>query len=221
MPVKPTPSAARTAGPDKPRAYRSPGREAAAEDTRARIVDAALALLAGGAGLPAFSVDAAARQAGVTRLTVYNQFESKNGLLEAAFDEMARRGGLHEIADVFAEPDADAALRRLVGVFCRFWSMHGKVLPRFSALTRLDEEIAASLKQRVERRRLVLAQLVQRLVPQQAKADADLVDVLFALTGFEVFDALSVHRRGAAAVERLVLGLVEQAVQRHRLSLGA
>lgn len=216
MPVKPPAKTARTPGKDKPRAYRSPSREAAAEDTRARIVDGALVLLAGGPGLPAFSMDAAARQAGVTRLTVYNQFESRSGLLEAAFDEMARRGGLHEIAEVFAEPDADAALRRLVGIFCRFWSMHGKVLPRFSALMRLDEEVAASLKQRAERRRVVLAQLVLRLLPRQAKADQELVDLLFALTGFEMFDALSVHRRSAAAVEKLVLGQVEQAVRMHR-----
>lgn len=216
MPVKPPAKTARTPGKDKPRAYRSPSREAATEDTRARIVDGALVLLAGGPGLPAFSMDAAARQAGVTRLTVYNQFESRSGLLEAAFDEMARRGGLHEIAEVFAEPDADAALRRLVGIFCRFWSMHGKVLPRFSALMRLDEEIAASLKQRAERRRVVLAQLVLRLLPRQAKADQELVDLLFALTGFEMFDALSVHRRSAAAVEKLVLGQVEQAVRMHR-----
>lgn len=216
MPVKPPAKTARTPGKYKPRAYRSPSREAATEDTRARIVDGALVLLAGGPGLPAFSMDAAARQAGVTRLTVYNQFESRSGLLEAAFDEMARRGGLHEIAEVFAEPDADAALRRLVGIFCRFWSMHGKVLPRFSALMRLDEEIAASLKQRAERRRVVLAQLVLRLLPRQAKADQELVDLLFALTGFEMFDALSVHRRSAAAVEKLVLGQVEQAVRMHR-----
>jgi len=40
----------------------------------------------------------------VTRLTVYNQFGSRRGLLEAVFDNIARQGGLHEIADAMAMP---------------------------------------------------------------------------------------------------------------------
>src|SRR5713101_5406230 len=93
-----------------PRPYRSPRRAAAAE-TRARILAAARTLLGGGKDLPPFSLDGVARQAGVTRLTVYNQFESKRGLLEAVFDDMAQRGGLSELPAVFAEADANQALR--------------------------------------------------------------------------------------------------------------
>src|SRR5258706_15318099 len=118
----------------KRKPYRSEVREAAADQTRARIVDAARTLLAGGKGVPAFSLEAVAREAGVTRLTVYNAFESKRGLLEAVFDDMARHGGLFELPSLFAEPDTDKALTRLVSVFCRFWASHRKVLPKFSAV---------------------------------------------------------------------------------------
>src|SRR5258708_34521712 len=93
------------------RPYRSPHRAAATEQTRARIIAAACTLLGGGMNLPQFSLDALARQAGGTRLTIYNQFESKRGLLEAGFDDLSHLGGLSEFPAVFADDDAKQALR--------------------------------------------------------------------------------------------------------------
>jgi AcrR family transcriptional regulator len=196
----------------KRKPYRSEVRAAAAQQTRARIVDAAQTLLAGGKDAPAFSLEAVAREAGVTRLTVYNAFESKRGLLEAVFDDMARQGGLFELPSLFAEPDSDKALRHLVSAFCRFWAAHVKVLPKFSAVARLDDEIGQSLKQRSERRRQLLTALIGRKASDQDQTD--IVDVLFALTSFEMFDALSVRRRSDSAVEALIQELVEDSLKR-------
>jgi hypothetical protein len=42
----------------------------------------------------------------------------------------------------------------------------------------------------------------------------DLVDVLFALTSFEMFDALSVRRRSDTAIETLIQDLVEDSMKR-------
>jgi AcrR family transcriptional regulator len=195
----------------KRKPYRSQIREAAAVETRARIVDAAQTLLGGGKGVPAFSLEAVAREASVTRLTVYNAFESKRGLLEAVFDDMARQGGLFDLPSLFAEPDTDKALSRLVSVFCRFWASHGKVLPKFSAVAKLDDEIAQSLKQRSERRRQLLTALIARTASDQDQTD--LVDVLFALTSFEMYDALSVRRRSDTAIEALIQELVEDSMK--------
>jgi AcrR family transcriptional regulator len=192
--------------------YRSEVREAAADHTRARIVEAARTLLAGGKDGPAFSLEAVAREAGVTRLTVYNTFESKRGLLEAVFDSMARQGGLFELPLLFTEPNTEKALRHLVSVFCRFWASHGKVFPKFSAVAKLDDEIAESLKQRSERRRQVLTALIGRIASGQDQTD--LVDVLFALTSFEMFDALSIRRRSDKAVEALIQQLVDDLLKR-------
>jgi AcrR family transcriptional regulator len=178
----------------KRKPYRSDVRAAAAAQTRARIVDAAQTLLAGGKDVPAFSLEAVAREAGVTRLTVYNAFESKRGLLEAVFDDMARQGGLFELPSLFAEPD------------------RGKVLPKFAAVARLDDEIGQSLKQRSERRRQLLTALIGRKASDQDQTD--IVDVLFALTSFEMFDALSVRRRSDSAVEALIQELVEDSLKR-------
>jgi len=198
-------------GKRKRRAYRSETRDAAADVTRQRIIDASRRLLTGGKDLPAFSLDAVARAAGVTRLTVYNQFESKRGLLEAVFDDIAERGGLFELRSVLADPDARSSLRGVVAVFCRFWASHDRALAKLAGMTKLDRDIAASLKQRTERRRGVLTVLVGRL--PGVRRPADLVDVLFALTSFETFEALSVRQRSAAAVEALVWQLVETSIE--------
>jgi AcrR family transcriptional regulator len=195
----------------KRRSYRSEVRAAAVDETRARIVAASRRLLSGGEDLPAFSIDAVAREAGVTRLTVYNQFESKRGLLEAVFDDMALRGGLFELPKVMTEADPLRALRRVVAVFCHFWAAHGSAYLTLSALTKLDEEIGAALKQRTERRRRVLTALVARL---PAIEDRDsLVDILFVMTSFETFDALCTRKRSRAQVEALIWSLVETIVQ--------
>jgi len=200
-------------GKDRRKPYRSDLRDAAADVTRARIVKAARRLLTGGKDLPAFSLDAVAREAGVTRLTVYNRFESKRGLVEAVFDDIAERGGLFELRSVLADTDAMSSLRGIVAVFCRFWASHDRALAKLAGMTKLDRDIAASLKQRTERRRGVLTVSVKRL-PGVREAD-DLVDILFALTSFETFEALSVRQRSAAAVEALIWRLVEDSVRSH------
>jgi AcrR family transcriptional regulator len=195
------------------RPYKSNARAAAAEDTRARIVAAARDVLAGGKDSPGFSLDAVARAADVTRLTVYNQFESRRGLLEAVFDDTARRGGLHDLRSVLADADVDRAMQRFVNVFCRFWSAHGSVFPKFSAVARLDDEISASLKQRTERRRQALKVLIGRMSPAPKKPE-DLIDLLYSLTSFELFDSLSVRNRSAAAIEAMIQQLVADAIRR-------
>jgi hypothetical protein len=79
-------------------------------------------------------------------------------------------------------------------------------------VAKLDDEITQSLKQRSERRRQVLTVLIGRIASGQEQTD--LVDVLFALTSFEMFDALSVRRRSDTAVEALIQELVDDSLKR-------
>lgn len=197
----------------KRKSYHSELRDTAAEETRERVIGAARELLAAGDGAPSFSLDAVARAAGVTRLTVYNQFESKRGLLEAVFDSIAREGGLFQLPAVFAQRDLPEALRQVITVFCRFWDSHGRVIPRVLAFATLDEEIAESMRQRSERRRHLLRALVSRCSAGQPSDE--LVDTLFALTSFEFYDLLRVGDRSGATVEGIVQELVAHAVRRH------
>ena len=48
-------------------------------------------------------MEAVARRARVTRVTIYHQFESKAQLLEAVFDEFAASGGLASLPKIFGE----------------------------------------------------------------------------------------------------------------------
>src|SRR4030081_2387058 len=104
------------------RGYVSSVRTAAAAEKRDRVIEAAARLLREDASIASFSLDAVAKAAAVTRLTVYHQFGSRRGLLEAVFDDIARQGGLAQIPDAMAMSDPREALDRLVEIFCAFWS---------------------------------------------------------------------------------------------------
>ena len=107
----------------KRRSYTPGERQRSVEAGRERIVAAARELFEDDEA-EGFSIDAVARRAGVARMTVYNQFESKAGLLEALFDSLALRGPLGQMADIFKLPDPLVALDEYVAMFGKFWTMH-------------------------------------------------------------------------------------------------
>jgi AcrR family transcriptional regulator len=177
------------------RRYVSSVRTAAAAETRARVIEAAARSLREDASIAAFSLDTVAKAAGVTRLTVYNQFGSRRGLLEAVFDDIARQGGLTKIADAMAMADPRAALDRLVEIFCAFWGRDPAVGRLHEAMA-TDPEFAQALLERNERRRKTFNALIGRTAAKTAspRVRQDTVDVIFALTSFAMFAMLSKDR---------------------------
>src|SRR5207247_4639385 len=98
-----------------PRPYRLGRRQGAIEQTRQRVLRAARNLLVVRGGVDRFSIDAVARRAGVARMTVYHQFGSRRGLLEALFDSFAVGGGLRGIlAAAFLRPDGQETLEGVI-----------------------------------------------------------------------------------------------------------
>jgi AcrR family transcriptional regulator len=176
----------------KRRAYVSSVRSAAAAEKRDRVIEAAAKLLREDASIARFSLDTVAKAAGVTRLTVYNQFGSRRGLLEAVFDDIARQGGLHEIADALAIPDPLKALDRVVEIFCGFWAGDAAIGRLHEAMA-TDPEFAEALLERNERRRKLVGMLVGRVAAQTAsrRAREDAVDMIFALTSYPMFAMLN------------------------------
>jgi len=200
-----------------PRSYNSPGREAAASQTRERIVAAAATILGSAKGVEDFSLEAVAKAAGVTRLTVYNQFGSRRAVLEAVFDAVAVRGGLHRLAEAMTDPDPHAALVRIIAIFCAFWSFDPGALGLLHAVGSSNPEFAESVNARNERRRKLFSSLVRRIAddaPLRQKAQRDLVDILFALTSFAFFAQLTTGGRGASAACRMIQELAQDAVRR-------
>src|SRR3954468_6224136 len=196
-----------------PRAYVSSLRNAAAAEKRDRVLEAAAKLLREDASIARFSLDTVAKAAGVTRLTVYNQFGSRRGLLEAVFDGIARQGGLHQIADAMTVTDPRDALDRLVEIFCSFWNRDPAVGRLHDAMA-TDPEFAEALGERNERRRNGLAALVERSAGKgvSRKARRDAVDTIFALTSYPMFAMLR-PGRSAAEVCRLVQSACRAALE--------
>lgn len=176
-----------------PRPYQLGKRQDHVDQSRQRIVDAAQALLAEATRYTAFTVDAVARRADVARATVYYQFDSKTGLLEALCDALAEAGRMSELAAAFTDPDPIEALRHFIACFGRFWAVDRVVMRRLRALAALDPEVGAVISARDERRRAGLEVLIGRLSNDRVAPleTGRTVHMLYALTSFETFDSLA------------------------------
>jgi AcrR family transcriptional regulator len=185
-----------------PRAYRLGERQAQVDETRERIVGAARVLLSG-ADVGGFSMEAVARAARVARMTVYYQFGSKAGLLEAVCDVLAMAGGMDALGGAFGQPTLQAGLDEFIRVFGRFWDADRVTTRRLRALAALDEEFARVIRARDDRRRQALTALVSRFGGHKQpgrEAPAELVEILFALLSFESFDTLAGPTRSCGEV---------------------
>lgn len=96
---------------EPPRPYRSQLRADQTEDTRTRILNATVRVMA--AGMASVSVPAVAREAGVSVPTVYRHFGTKRELFAAVFPHLVRRAGLREIGLPTSMDDLRTGLIRL------------------------------------------------------------------------------------------------------------
>src|ERR1700752_2529655 len=128
-----------------PRTYQMGQRQAATNKTRQRILAASRKLLLA-KNFSEFTMEAVARAADVSRLTVYYQFHSKAGLLEALYNYIAKRGGMEGLAEVFQRGnDPLQFLHEFIRVFARFWNSDRDVIRRLHALGALDAEVGRGL----------------------------------------------------------------------------
>jgi AcrR family transcriptional regulator len=199
-----------------PRRYRLGQRQAAAEQTRARILTAARDLLMSPDGYSHFSIEAVARQADVARMTVYHQFGSKTGLLEALCDTLAMNGGMEHLATAFRQRDALDALNQYLLVFGRFWEADRLVMRRLRALASLDPDFEQVIRARDAWRRQGVSVIAQRfddqLGPLPETARDEFVDILFTLSSFETFDTLAGPTRSLEEAAPLVARLARAAL---------
>lgn len=180
----------------KRRSYTGVERQRSVEAGRERILRAARELLED-EDAESFSIDAVARRAGVARMTIYNQFESKAGLLEALFDALAAQGPLGQMADVFTEQDPLVTLDEYVAIFGRFWTLHRSTHRRLRAAAAHDAELAAAMKARNARRRVGITEILRRLGDRARPvvARAEIVNVIHVMLSFETFNELAGDQR--------------------------
>ena len=197
--------------------YSSSIRDAAAAEKKARVVAEATKLLRTSERVTAVSLDVVAKAAGVTRLTVYNQFGSRRGLLEAVLDNVASKAGFERIREVMALEDPAQALGELIDIVCRAWG-YDESIASIHAAASIDPEFLEVVNQRMERRRKAIQVLVRRMAEAgtvSKSAAPELVDVLDAMTSYSVFETLRVRGRSTAAVSRMMRGACLAVVSMH------
>jgi AcrR family transcriptional regulator len=190
-----------------PRPYRKERRQESTDENRQRIILAARELLALPRQSPRFSVEAVARQAGVARMTVYYQFGSLGGLLEALCDSLAIAGGMNHLAEAFRLADPLAALDRFIAVFTGFWESDRLVIRALQALAALDPEFGAVLEERSGWRRKGVRVLVERLSKKPRRGAREMsqaADLLYMLTSFSTYDMLADDKRSRDEVTLLL-----------------
>ena len=201
----------------KSRPYRLGQRQTSVEQTRSRIIAAARDLLAAPDDFAGFTIDSVAVRAGVARMTVFNQFGSKRGLLEALFDDLAARGLVHRIQAAFMQADPRRALDTLVAAFGGFWTSDRLVIRRVRGLASIDPDFESAVRARDERRREAIRTILGRLATKRHKRSAaemdKIVAILHTLTSFETFDNLAGMDHDPDEVVSWVCRLVWAAVE--------
>jgi AcrR family transcriptional regulator len=178
-----------------PRPYRLGERRAAVQRTRTSIVAAARKLLTSKRGVTEFSVDAVAEEAGVARMTVYYQFKSKSGLLEALIDDVGNRAEMRRVREVFEESSLERAVDKLAAIYGNLYTRNRLLIRRLQGLSALDADVERAMSERNSWRR----ELLERLLLRSAR-DGRIVDVLHMLTSFETYDALAGKDRSPSEV---------------------
>jgi AcrR family transcriptional regulator len=189
-----------------PRPYRATARLAAAEETRRKIVTAAREVVAEPDGITSFTVDAVARTAGVSRMTVYHQFGSKAKLIEALFDDIARRGLVPKLRGALTTADPVTSFDLLIEAFAMFWTSDRLVIRRVRALTVLDPELGPSMLEREQWRRGLIRRALTRLATVYTLAGEiePNIDAVAAMMSFASFDELSASERTPVEVAPIV-----------------
>jgi AcrR family transcriptional regulator len=177
------------------RDYRSPHREEQAEQTRRRIEDAARRLFLG-KGVEATTIQAIARKAGVATPTVYSIFKSKRGIVEGLIERAAFTPAYSALVREALESDDPHARMHYVARIARgiFDSLRSQ-----SEWMRGASAIAPGLmrekeQMRFERQSVMVDYLVRKEALRTGLKAAAARDILWTLTGSEIYRNLVVDR---------------------------
>ena len=142
-----------------------------AEETRVRVLEATLRVMA--RGIASLSVPAVAREAGVSVPTIYRHFRTKPELLAAVYPHAARRAGLDAIADPRSLDELRPMIRELVE---RLDSLDD--VSRAAMASPAAAEVRhATMPTRLQR----IRRLTDSIEPKLRKADRDRITRLIAV----------------------------------------
>ena len=204
-----------------PRPYRLGRREASVEETRDRVLSAARDVFAE-EGFFEATLDDVAKRAGVARATVYYQFKSKFGLLEAAVEGVAEGPSLDGMRKALEQPEPVDGLRLYIRETCKFWASDFVFFRNVTGLAAIDPEAARAIDTYYLRRREPLVFLAKRLEDagrlRRGVTTRQATDEIWTLTSFGSFDHLSSRsklslKRATELVQGMADGLLANAVR--------
>jgi AcrR family transcriptional regulator len=180
------------------RPYHSPARQRQAAETRRRIVDAARAVFRT-AGYAGATLEAIAAAAEVSPKTVEAAFGSKRGLLAGLVDPLASGGGAPELIGLLeGAPDSRRRMELVAQFTRRAYEASIPELDLLRGAAAVAPELAEAARQVEARRRQRQGGLIGYLV-ERGELRSDLTpegatDVLWALTGYDLYRTLVVER---------------------------
>jgi AcrR family transcriptional regulator len=155
----------------KSRAYGSPLRAQQAEETRERILDATVRVIA--EGLAFVSVPQVAREAGVSVPTVYRHFATKRDLLAAVYPHAVRRAGMDELVI----PRSMDELRGGLRAYFERTDSFGDLARAAMASPAAEELRRINMPDRVA----IFRRLADSIEPKPSKADRDRIARLLVI----------------------------------------
>jgi AcrR family transcriptional regulator len=186
-------------------------RALAVDETRRRIIEAACELLSQ-AGYPDVSLDQIADRAGISRQTIYVQFGSKRGVLQAVAEHIERASyGKGMVEGARDSTDAAHDLRYAPHYQMEFFSLNAPLLRTFYAQAASDPDFQAVWEDRLNERRRAIHILVEMLARAGRLSEAwsvdDATDWIWSLTDFQRYNELALQRGWPP--EKLALKLQE------------
>jgi AcrR family transcriptional regulator len=187
----------RRAGEKTTRPYRLGRREESLKRTREKILRAADGML-GKHGVASLTMEAVARAAGVSRVSIYDHFGDRSGLIEALTWRMFQQHDVDRVRRARLQEDVRRSLVDFVRENTRYQYSFG---PSAMSLLRvaMDDPDAAKVVSLiyVEARRASIRELIDRLEEAGELAEGwsveRAIDVLMVITSLESLDGLIRH----------------------------
>jgi AcrR family transcriptional regulator len=177
-----------------PRPYRLGRRETGVEETREKVVDAARQVFSE-EGFYEVTLEDVAKRAGVARATVYYQFKSKLGLLEAAIDATVTRAPVEGLRRAMEDPDPLLGVAAYAREICSLWARDHVFYRNVFGLAAVDLEAQQAVHGYDVRRREPLVFLGKRLAEHRGVrtelSPRHCTDTVWTLTNFRSFDHLT------------------------------
>jgi AcrR family transcriptional regulator len=179
------------------RPYRLGRREEAARQTREKILQATADLLTE-SGIRGVTIEAVASEAGVSRVTVYDHFQNKAGLLEALAWWTFAQHDIDRVRRARLQENVRTSLADFVKENARFFHSVGRQGQAILKTASTDPDAATVLEATYfNARRSSIRELVDRLdnahelTPTWSPERA--VDALMVITSLEAFETLTEH----------------------------